>query len=231
MVLIVAAMPEEYEALQKLMQNKREQESNNVKHTLGLLKDKEVVLMLSGIGKVNASMNVTSIINEYDDIHYIVNIGSAGGIKNLGLKQLDLVLATKVCQHDIDLHEFDHPYGALPGMPVYYESALNDKIIAEIAQLDITYHTGCIASGDQFVSQKEKIAFITNHFDDVCAVEMEAGAIAQVAYMHKIPFVIIRSISDVIDEEDSNLQFHEYIIRASSNAALATEKIISVIQD
>lgn len=230
MILIVAAMNEEYDELQKLMSETKEQEINNVPHTLGLLDDKQVVLMLSGIGKVNASMNVTSIINEYD-INFIINIGSAGGIKDLGLKQLDLVLATKVCQHDIDLHEFDHPYGGLPGMPVYYETALNPDMISEIKQLDINYHTGCVASGDQFVSHTEQISFILDHFKDVCAVEMEAGAIAQVAYVHKIPFIIIRSISDIIDESDSDLQFKEYIIKASANSARATKKIISTIKD
>lgn len=229
MILIVAAMNEEYRELQKLMEQAHEQEINNVTHTMGLLDDKEVVLMLSGIGKVNASMNVTSIINEYD-IDFIINIGSAGGIKDLGLSQLDLVLATKVCQHDIDLHEFGHEYGALPNMPVYYESALDDKMIDQIKELNIPYQTGCVASGDQFVSQEEKVNYILEHFDDVCATDMEAGAIAQVAYIHHIPFIIIRSISDIIDEKDSKLQFQEYIIKASSNSALATEKIISAIK-
>lgn len=229
MILIVAAMDEEYYELEKLMDQAHKQVINNVTHAVGLLEGKEVVLMLSGIGKVNASMNVMSIINKYD-IDFIINIGSAGGIKDLGLSQLDLVLATKVCQHDIDLHEFGHSYGALPDMPVYYKSALDEMMIEQIRLLNIPYQTGCIASGDQFISERKKVAFILEHFDEVCAMDMEAGAIAQVAYTHQIPFIIIRSISDIIDEDDSNLQFKEYIVKASHNAAFATKKIISTIK-
>jgi adenosylhomocysteine nucleosidase len=230
MILVIAAMEVEYQALLDLLDDDQEKEIFGVKHHLGKIDDKEIILMLSGIGKVNASSNITSILNEYF-IDYIINIGSAGGVVNdYQVKQLDIVVAKQVCQHDVDLIAADRPLGQLPDLPIYYQASINDDMMQALTKTGLEYHYATIASGDTFVATMDKVNYITNHFDDVCAVEMEAGAIAQIAYLRKIPFVVFRSISDVVGHQQSNqLQFEQYIEKASQNSALAAHAIIKVL--
>jgi len=234
MILCIAAMNEEYDALVDLLDNAKEETSHHVKVHRGQIDNKEVLLMLSGIGKVNATLTLTTILNDYKNIEFIINIGSAGGIKSkYNVKQLDIVVAKKVCQHDVDLTAAgDRPYGEIPGMPLYFETNLQQIMLEALASTNLTYHTATIASGDTFVATEEKANFIEEHFEDVCAVDMEAGAIAQVAYVKEIPFVVFRSISDVVgEEEDGNqLQFDKYILEASKNSALATKAVIQTFK-
>ncbi|WP_423364354.1 5'-methylthioadenosine/adenosylhomocysteine nucleosidase [Mycoplasma sp. P36-A1] len=230
MILAVAAMQEEYQELEALMENPQEGEFNGVKYHQGRIEDKDVVLMLSGIGKVNASWSIVTILNELD-IDFIINIGSAGGVvNNHHVKAMDIVVAKKVCQHDVDLTAADRPLGMLPNLPVYYESAVSDNMMKSLSETGLTYHYATIASGDTFVADTEKVTHITDNFEDVCAVEMEAGAIAQIAFLKKIPFVVFRSISDVIGDSDSNqIQFEQYIQLASKNSAKAAHTIIKAL--
>lgn len=230
MILAVAAMQEEYQELEALMDNPIEGNINGVKYHQGKIEDKDVCLMLSGIGKVNAAWTLVTILNELD-IDFVVNIGSAGGVVNdHHVKAMDVVVGKKVCQHDVDLTAADRPMGMLPNLPVYFESAVNDKMMAALKETGLTYHYATIASGDAFVADLKRVEYITNYFEDVCAVEMEAGAIAQICYQRKIPFVVFRSISDVIGEEDSNqMQFEQYIKYAALNSAQAAKAIIKTI--
>ena len=230
MILCVAAMNEEYNELLNLLENEEEKNLHGIKYHEGMLDDKKVILMLSGVGKVNAASSLVTILNEFN-IQFIVNIGSAGGVVNdHHVKQLDVVVAKKVCQHDVDLIAANRPMGMLPDLPVYYESAISEKMLEALKETGLTYHFATIASGDTFVAKVETVDFITEHFEDVCAVEMEAGAIAQVALQRNIPFVVFRSISDVVGLEDSNqMQFEQYIKYASINSAKAAQAIIKTI--
>lgn len=223
MILIIAAMEEEYQEIEKLMHNKKADKYHFVKYHTGTIHDKKVMLMLSGIGKVNATASLTAILNKFE-ISFIINVGSAGGVdSNYDVNVYDIVIAKKVCQHDVDLTFANRLPGVIPGLPQYYESEVNEKIFEELNENNLTYHYATIASGDQFVCDLNTINKITNNFEDVCAVEMEAGAIAQVAYMYQIPFVVFRSISDVINKHsDNQIQFEKYIEQAAKNSAIAT---------
>ena len=227
MILAIAAMNSEYQELEKFLEDKKSGEIDGIKYDIGTIDNKEVMLMLSGVGKVNAAYTFTTILNNFK-IDFVVNIGSAGGVvNNHHVKPLDIVVARKVCYHDVDLTLANRLPGVLPNTPQYFEATLNDKMLKALDELDLTYHYATIASGDQFVCDLGKVEYITKTFDDVCAVEMEAGAIAHLCYLKKIPFVVFRSISDVINEnEDNQMQFEEYIKQASHNSALATKKII-----
>ena len=230
MILVIAAMEEEYQELEKFLHHKQAAESFGIKYHLGELENKEVMLLLSGVGKVNAARALTTIMNNFA-IDFIINIGSAGGIVNEHqVKPLDIVFAKKVCYHDVDLTLANRLPGVLPGLPQYFETALNEKLLAGLNELALTYHYATIASGDQFVCELDKVAYITKTFIDVCAVDMEAAAIAHLCYLKEIPFIVLRSISDVINEKsDNQMQFEEYIKQASHNSALAAKKIIELL--
>ena len=227
MILIVAAMEVEYNEILLLMNDSKKHTLQHVEYHQGSINDNEVTLMLSGIGKVNTAYALTTILN-FIPIDFIINVGSAGGVVNEHeVDILDIVVAKKVCNHDIDLVLANRLPGVLPDLPQYYQSAVNKNILMALSQLDLKYHYATIASGDQFIGDLNRLNYVTQNFEDVCAVEMEAGSIAQIAYLRKIPFIIIRSISDVIGKEVPNqIQFEEYIVKASKNSALATQKII-----
>jgi len=233
MILCIAAMQEEYDALLELMSDPKEEIIHGVNVHKGTINHKDVLLMLSGIGKVNAACSTITILNHYNDIDFIINIGSAGGLENnYHVKQLDIIVGKKVVQHDVDLSSAGYELGQLPGgLPLYFEASVTQAMLDALDKTDLTYHYATIASGDSFVASEEKADFIASNFEDVCAVEMEAGAIAQIAYIRKIPFVVFRSISDVVGhEEDGNqLQFDKYILPASKNSALATKAIIETL--
>ena len=216
-------MESEYREIEKLIENEQAGTCGFVKYHQGKVNDKEVMLMLSGVGKVNAAASLITILNHFD-IDYIINVGSAGGVVvDYDVNVFDVVVAKKVCQHDVDLTLADRLPGVLPDLPQYYESEVNPQIFKELEQHNLTYHYATIASGDQFICDLGIVERIVNNFEDVCAVEMEAGAIAQVAYMHKIPFVVFRSISDVVNKaSDNQIQFEKYIEQAAKNSALAT---------
>lgn len=230
MILIIAAMPEEYVELEKLMTNPINHTLNNVKYTSGTIDNKEVLLMLSGVGKVNAAYSLTTIISKYD-VDFVINIGSAGGLcYNHQVEPLDVVIADKVCYHDVDITLAGRQYGELPDLPVYYQSSLTNDMIKEMDSNNIKYHVATIASGDQFVGIENIASLINDRFDNVCAIEMEAGAIAHICHLNSIDFVVFRSISDVVGQEKSNnMQFNEYIKLASKNSALAASLIIKHI--
>lgn len=230
MILVIAAMDEEYQELEKLMNDGKQIMCCDIKCYLGYINNKEVLLMLSGVGKVNAAYSLTTILRKYA-ISFVVNIGSAGGIVNEhNVSALDIVIAKKVCYHDVDLTLANRLPGVLPNLPQYFESSLTKEMLDALEDSGLKYHHATIASGDQFVCDLDRVSYITETFDDVCAVEMEAGAIAHLCFLNKIPFVVFRSISDVVGlEADNQMQFEEYIEQASKNSARAAYQIIDNI--
>ncbi|MDR1781390.1 MAG: 5'-methylthioadenosine/adenosylhomocysteine nucleosidase [Bacilli bacterium] len=231
MILIVAAMEEEYQELEKLIDNGIELCCKGIKYVKGFIDNKDVILMLSGVGKVNAAYTITTFIDNFD-IDFVINIGSAGGVisKKYDVKVLDIVIAQNVVQHDVDLVLANRLPGVLPNLPQYYPSSLNNEMIKVLKKTNLRFHLGTIASGDQFVGSLTRINEIKNNFVDVCAVEMEAGAIAQVCYLTNTKYLVFRSISDVINGEvDNQTQFEEYIKQASINSARATYEIIKCL--
>lgn len=230
MILIIAAMSEEYQELEKLMIEKHAGIIHGIKYHQGILNEAKVILMLSGIGKVNAAASLVTVLNEFD-IDYVINIGSAGGVVNEHhVKPLDIIVAKKVCYHDVDLTMANRPKGQLPDLPLYFETSITKNMLELLDKEAINYHYATITSGDEFVGRVERVEQIVSEFDDVCAIEMEAGAVAQICYQRKLPFIILRSISDVVGDDTSNqLQFKEYIKKASLNSAKITQLLINTI--
>ena len=160
----------------------------------------------AGIGKTNMGFDL-AYINSIKHIDRVICLGVAGGIKDY-IKQLDIVVANKVCYHDVDATAFGDKYklGQIPGDKLYFEA---DKEF--IAKLDnykddasnSKLYKGLIITGDQFATSKNTPPSLISKFDDPFAIDMESAAVGQICNRLHIPFNIIRSISDCIYKPES----------------------------
>lgn len=215
---IIGAMDEEIALLLQNMTEKNNQTIANSLFVEGKLFEKDVVLLKSGIGKVNAAMGATIMHERYSPTH-VINTGSAGGFAEK-LQVGDVVISTEVVYHDVDVTAFDYAYGQVPKMPETFQAdpALIHKAKDAIQRLDIRYEEGLIATGDTFMANPERVSFVRNKFPSMLASEMEAAAIAQVCHQYNTPFVITRALSDIAGKE-SSVTFDEFLDQAAKNAA------------
>lgn len=230
LVGIIAAMEPELILLRNQLQQLQTIKSESVIFYQGLLANKPVVLALSGIGKVNAAMT-TSILIERFAPHYVINTGSAAGLGQR-LQVGDVVIGTEVAHHDVDVTAFDYAWGQVPQLPKRYiadERLVNAAEKAAHVFSESQVYRGLIVSGDQFIHDDATIAVIKQHFVDVQAVEMEAAAIAQVCYQQQRPFVIIRAISDVGDGK-ADMSFNEFIALAGKCSAQMVKDLLANLE-
>ncbi|MGY3779042.1 5'-methylthioadenosine/adenosylhomocysteine nucleosidase [Isobaculum melis] len=215
---IIGAMEEELRILREKMTITKEYTIAGAAFTEGLLENHEVVVVLCGIGKVNAALTTTLLLNQ-GDFSAVINTGSAGALKS-GMEIGDIVISNEVAYHDVDVTAFGYLMGQVPQMPARY---LADKALVEQAQLAaaetaLPSHVGLIVSSDSFIASKEASERILAHFPDVYASEMEGAAIAQVAHRFKTPFVVVRAMSDTASEE-ATVDFDTFIIEAGKRSA------------
>ena len=227
MIGIIGAMDEEVQILLENISEKNEVTVANCLFVQGKLHGKEVVLLKSGIGKVNAAM-ATTIMHERYAPSFIINTGSAGGVSS-DLEVGDVVISSKVVHHDVDVTAFNYNYGQVPGLPPMFiaDKELIKKAIQTVEKLGINYDEGIIATGDSFMEDPERVRFVREKFPTMIASEMEAAAIAQVCHQYEKPFVIIRALSDIAGKE-SSVSFDEFLVTAAKNAA---NLIITMIKD
>lgn len=202
MLGIIGAMDEEVDKIKEYMTAVTVTGKASMKFYHGRLGEKEIVVVRSGIGKVNAGICAQILVDMYQ-VDAIVNTGIAGSLKaeiNIG----DIVVSTDAVQHDMDAVAFGYELGQIPRMEVW-SFAAEEKLVClaeECCQRvnpDIKVFKGRVISGDQFVSSKEKKNWLVEHFSGYCT-EMEGAAIAQAAYLNGVPFVILRAISDKADD-------------------------------
>ena len=227
MIGIIGAMDQEIAMLLDKMTLQSEKTIANSVFFQGTLEGKEVVLLKSGIGKVNAAMS-TAILHESYQPDVIINTGSAGGL-DPSLSIGDLVISDRVVHHDVDATAFDYEFGQVPGMPFYYQAdpKLIEIVERSVQAIDqVKSKQGLIATGDSFVQKPEAVQKIQDNFSDVIAAEMEAVAIAQVCYQYQTPFVIIRALSDIAGRESAQ-SFDQFLDQAGRHAA---ELIIKVVE-
>lgn len=215
---IIGAMDEEIALLLENMTEKNEQVIANTLFVQGKLSDKNVVLLKSGIGKVNAAM-ATTIMHEHYSPRYVINTGSAGGFSE-GLEVGDIVISSKVVHHDVDVTAFNYDYGQVPGMPAMFtaDESLITKATEALKNLSISSAVGIIATGDSFMDDPGRVAFVRDKFPTMIAAEMEAAAVAQVCYQYDKPFVVLRALSDIAGK-DSSISFDSFLDTAAKNAA------------
>lgn len=215
---IIGAMDEEIEILFENMTNIEQITVANCQFHSGDLHGKEVVLLKSGIGKVNAAM-ATTIMYERFSPEYVINTGSAGGYSD-ELAVGDIVVSTEVIHHDVDATAFDYVYGQVPGMPAAYQAdpLLIERAMRAVKGIEVSVIKGTIATGDSFMNDPKRVAVILEQFKNIIALEMEAAAIAQVCYQYDTPFVIIRALSDIAGKE-SPISFDLFLSKAAKNAS------------
>ena len=228
-IAVVGAMEQEIELLRESMANVKHVSFGKFSAYEGELAGKRMVLVLSGIGKVNAAVSTSWVIHQFAP-DCVINTGSAGGLGK-GLKVGDVVIGETVAHHDVDVTAFGYVWGQVPQLPAVFVSYSNLIRQAEkAAQVfeGAAVAQGLIVSGDRFVHSSEGVAEIRSHFPDVKAVEMEAAAIAQTCHQLEVPFVIIRAVSDSADEK-ADISFEEFLkMAAVSSAKMVTEIVKSL---
>ena len=198
---IIGAMEVEVAILKEKMEDVRIIKKASMDFYEGMLAGKKVVVVRSGIGKVNAGI-CAQILADVFSVDAIINTGIAGSLnKNINIG--DIVLSTDVVQHDMDATGFGYRKGQIPQMPVFFFNADDNlrRLAAEVCKEvnpDIQVFEGRIASGDQFVCDQDVKNRIVSEFS-AYATEMEGAAIGQAAYLNEIPFLVVRAISDKAD--------------------------------
>lgn len=227
-IAIIGAMDEEIALLKENMLIEKEEECASCVFIKGTLSGKTVVVLKSGIGKVNAAM-ATTILHERYQPSVVINTGSAGGFA-ADLDVGDIVIGREVVHHDVDVTAFGYAYGQVPGLPETFkaDSALIKQVESIIEQFNqAKSKQGLIATGDAFMQDDERIDFVRRKFPTLIAAEMEAAAIAQVCYQYQTPFVIIRALSDIAGKE-SSISFDAFLNKAAKHAA---ELIMEVVRN
>lgn len=226
-IAVIGAMEQEVELLRSALQNTTTETIANSEFTTGTYEGKDVVLLKSGIGKVNAAMSTTILLEKYQP-DVVINTGSAGGF-DTNLKVGDIVISDEVRHHDVDVTAFGYEIGQMAGMPAGYRS---DEKLIEVAKQAVTevgehpYALGLICSGDVFMSNPVRVEAVRKDFPVMKAVEMEAAAVAQVCYQFGTPFVVIRALSDIAGQE-SNISFDEFLPIAAKHSTQIVLKAIT----
>lgn len=226
-IAIIGAMEQEIEILREKIESPTSKEIAGCEFIEGILGEHDVVLVKSGIGKVNAAIATTLLIEQYEPT-VVLNTGSAGGF-NDSLEVGTVVISDEVRHHDVDATAFGYELGQVPGMPPSYLADQKLVDIAKEAVEDIGEHahaTGLIASGDVFMSNPERVKLVQGQFPSMIAAEMEAAAVAQVCHQFGTPFVVIRALSDIAGKE-SSISFDEFLPLAAKHSSEIVLQAIS----
>ena len=228
---IIAATDEELNEILKIMNNIKENHVFNLFFYEGDLYNKEIIVVKSGIGKVNAARTTQILIDKYN-VEKVINIGAAGGI-NPELNIKDIVIGDKLVQYDFDASE-DSKYkkGEITGIGRFIESdkelVLKCKEILEKKEnRNFKIKVGTIATADLFCTDLEKAKQIRDEFGAEC-VEMEGAAIAQACYLDNIPFLVIRGISDS-PNGNNFMDYEKYCEIAAKQATQLLKNLIQTI--
>jgi len=201
---IVCALQREEEQLLARLGANRTVTVGPFKFTSGMLNGCEIIISQSGMGKVNAALNVLELIKNFSP-DYMINSGVAGGLQPT-LNVLDSVIGTQYVYHDMWCGD-GNEYGQVQGLPTFFQADIALLATAEKLhfQTPKAIHTGLICTGDQFITGAEPVAKILQHFPHALACDMESAAMAQVCYRYHVPFLSIRLISDVAGKEETNM--------------------------
>lgn len=227
---IIGAMEEEVEALRGKLTYVKTTSRASMDFYAGKMGNKEVVIVRSGIGKVNAGI-CTQILADLFQVDAVINTGIAGSLKaeiNIG----DIVVSTDLVHHDMDAVNFGYPLGQIPQMDTFSFKA--DEKLAELAEKvchevnpEIQVFRGRIVSGDQFIAEKAVKERIAENFQGYCT-EMEGAAIAQAAYLNEVPFVVLRAISDKADDS-ATMDYPTFEAKAAEHCVKLVEHFLELL--
>lgn len=225
MIGLIGAMSVEMEAIKALMANRQDAEVSGITFSTGTIQGKEVVAAVCGIGKVFAGICAQTMILKYAP-ELVINVGVAGTLTaDLGIA--DIAVADNMVEHDMDTSPIGDPLGLISGINII-QIPCDEKLVKTISQcvteLGFGTKTGTIASGDQFVVDAARKEFIVKEFNGI-ACEMEGAAIGQVCYVNKVPFGVIRAISDSADNQ-SHMDYPEFVKVAAANSTKVIERLL-----
>ena len=228
MIGIIGAMDEEVAALKEKMEVEKVTDRASMQFVTGKLEGKEVTVVRSGIGKVNAAVCAQILASEFH-VDTLINTGIACSL-DAKIDIGDMVISTDALHHDMDATAFGYPLGEVPRMDILAFPA-DEKLIRlaveanEEANPDIHTFTGRVVSGDQFVASDEVKEKIRSNFGGLCT-EMEGAAIAHTAYLNDISYVIIRAISDKADGSASE-DYPTFEKKAIAHSVRLVEKLMT----
>jgi len=229
MIGIIGAMAIEVDGLLAVMKNTDKTTISSMDFYTGDIAGKRVVVARCGIGKVHAAICAQTMITGFP-MAAIINLGAAGAIDNI-LNIGDVVVSNDIVHHDAMATTFGYPVGQIPGIDVLAFAADDKMVKSAMSAFEFAFvnkshkaHRGRIATGDQFVNTSAQKQQISDNFDALC-VEMEGAAIAQVCYINKIPFVVIRAISDKADGS-AEMDFEKFVAQAAKNSIKVVMKMM-----
>lgn len=212
---MIAAMQEEMHAIVSHLSDPKTLDHTGFTAVSGVVEDKTVCVILSGVGKINAAITTTYFLMTYD-VKHVINVGSAGGLlesQHVG----DVVVSTKVLSHDFDI-------GPTTSIDMRFQYHADKALIQNVNEvLDMqnkTHYIGLIVSGDQFVTN-DSYAYhrIKDLYSEAICVEMEATAVGATCSRFNVPFVVIRALSDVPFYKNNEETFEQYLVHASESSA------------
>lgn len=227
MLGIIGAMEEEVVRLKEMISDLEITEKSGMMFYQGKIGGCDVVVVMCGVGKVNAAMCAQSLIDVYG-VDAIINTGIAGSL-DADIDIGDIVLATDTVEHDMDVSALGYAPGIIPDTCVsVFET---DKELFELAKsaaessgISVKVFTGRVASGDQFISSRERKKFIVDTFGARCT-EMEGAAIGHVAALNSVPYLVVRSISDKADDS-AQMDYPAFAAMAIDNSIRLMTEII-----
>lgn len=225
---IIGAMQMEIDNLKESMRDIRTESCSGVDYICGKIADTDVVAAVCGVGKVFAAICTEAMILKFK-VDMVINIGVAGTLTK-DLSVLDVAVASKVVQHDMNTSAIGDPIGLLSGLNEIFLPAdpKMGKLLCEcLKEEKINYLSGPIATGDLFVETNAQRAVIRERFGAVAA-EMEGGSIGQVCYVNQVPFAILRSISD---GDGGAIDFQTFAEKAALQSIAVVVKFIERIEE
>lgn len=222
---VIGAMEIEVNFLSSMLENKKCESFCGVEFNTGSIYGKKIAIARCGIGKVFAAIAATAMIAKFSP-RLIVNTG-VGGALSKGLYPTDVVVAQKLLQHDMDTSALGDAKGLVSGINMIYfeaDARASEILLESAAALGINARLGIVASGDKFIADRaDKERIISEFSADAC--EMEGAAIAQVAFVNKTPFAVVRAISDSADE-GSSMDYASFLPIAAKNSGNLTLALI-----
>lgn len=224
---IIGAMAQEVSILAgQLESHQRHEHAGGVFHT-GRRHGVEVVILQSGIGKVNAAVGTATLLERHRP-RAIINTGSAGGFAD-DLHIGDVIVSDEVRHHDVDATAFGYELGQVPGMPAAFaaDARLRQTARSAVEALgEMRVREGMIATGDSFMADPEHVSATRAAFPTMLAADMEAAAIAQACYLFGCPFVVVRALSDLPGAGDNHLSFEEFLELAARRSSRMVDQML-----
>ena len=225
-IAIIGAMPQEVIRLVEQLDDASQLEVAGAQFHSGRLHGIDVVVLQSGIGKVNVTVSTTVLMERFSP-RCIINTGSAGGFGD-HMQIGDVVISSEVRHHDVDVTAFGYEMGQVPGMPAAY---LPNAELVSVARNSIqslgglNVHEGLICTADSFMSDPVRVQNVRELFPTMLAAEMEAAAIAQTCHLYSCPFVIIRALSDIAGQH-AEQSFDQFIVQAGEHSARMVAEMV-----